>query len=71
MPEEKVIKYKFRLDTGYANATHEEVVTVVELGFSNKEWLALTEEKRDEYLESYYNDCMLSAYIDGSWEEVK
>jgi len=59
--------YKFTLGIGYPGAEHEEIITVEEMGYTDGEWNALTENEREEDLLENWKDWS-NNYIDGGWE---
>lgn len=61
--------YKFTLDIGYANAGHEEEMTIDEMGYTESEWEALTEDQRESELQENWKDWS-NNYIEGCWEKL-
>lgn len=67
MPSETT--YKLTLGIGYANAGHEEKLTIEEMGYSESEWKELAEDEKDIALEEAWREWS-SNHIEGGWEKL-
>lgn len=63
-------QYKFWLETGYSGASHEETMTVEDMGYTEEEWQEFTFQDKEDILESIYVD-LRSNWIDGGWTKVE
>ena len=63
-------KYKLTLFIGIHNACQEDYITIEEMGFTEQEWNALTDENKNEILQENWNDWS-NNFIDGGWELVE
>lgn len=63
------IKIKGHIGIGYPDANHKYEYTIEELGYTEQEWLALSKEEQDEFLDDILEN-ELSNVLDASfWAE--
>jgi len=64
------IKYKFTLNIGYSGCDQKEEFTIEELGYTNDEWILLSEEAKKDIL----YDCLTNwsyDHIDKGYELIE
>lgn len=63
------IKIKGHIGIGYSGENHKYEYTIEELGYTEQEWLALSKEEQDEFLDNVLEN-ELSNVLDASfWVE--